>query len=487
MIPHHGICLPLSSIYTKNSCGIGEILDLLPLIDWVKSVGMNTLQLLPLNDTGNDSSPYNAVSSCALNPVYLSIHALPFLNESPQLTNMLGAGRSYPPYVDYQKVREQKEFWLKTYLDQFMGRLMQDINYQFFVEQNRWLSSYGTFICLVRANGYKHWTHWEIHEVDPFLVEREKIIQFLLHQQLKSVKRYASEKGVDLMGDIPILVSSQSADVWKHPDFFNLSSTVGAPPDQFSSEGQAWGFPYFKWDESWRLWKRKLSVAENYYHLYRLDHIVGFFRLWKIPEGKIAKEGSYVPANEEEATARGKRILEEIKTYSSMQPIGEDLGVVLPAFREVLKQLSIPGMKVMRWERYWNWNGQFIPVEQYEPLSLTCVSTHDTETVEEWWNGHPEESGLYCRLKNIPYRPFDQTLRLLYLRDSHHSGSLYHVNLFNEYLALYPELVHDSGYEERINRPGTPPQENWRYRLRLPLEKTLSHDGLKASIRSLLT
>lgn len=446
----HGICIPLSSIHTRQSFGIGEFLDLLPLIDWCKEVGFNALQLLPVNETGFDNSPYNLLSSCALNPVYLSLHALGQVPEYPHPSI----------YVNYHSVREKKEKWIKQYLYRMGPTIAKDPHYQTFLQENRWLPP----------------------------SDNDRMTQFLLYQQLTRVKRYATEKGVCLIGDIPILVSSQSLDVQEHPQLFDLTHTIGSPPDMFSREGQAWGFPYFKWEEkgSLELWKEKLKVAEQFYHFYRLDHMVGFFRFWKIPQGRKAIDGHYVPHNLEEAVALGRSILERLLTFSKMLPIAEDLGVVLPEFRQVLKTLGIPGMKVMRWERYWDTGGGYIPVEQYEPLSLTCVSTHDTETLEEWWNTHTQESSLYCHLKGIPYRPFDTELRKIYLTDSHRSGSLFHVNLLNEYLALYPELVHDKGYEERINTPGTPPEKNWRYRLRRPLEETLAHEGLKASIRAML-
>jgi 4-alpha-glucanotransferase len=488
---HHGICIPLSYIHSENSCGIGEILDLLPLIDWIKQVGFDMLQLLPLNDTGLDPSPYSALSSCAINPVYLSLSALPYLDNSLKEPLSLLKELNLTLYINYQAVRVQKEKWLNTYLDKVEDLFIKDPAYQDYVTHTSWLTPYAEFVTLAKCNEYHHWQHWIHKDIDRSKVEREKIIQFLLFQQLQHVKQQAAAKGVLIMGDIPILVSSQSADVWKNQNLFDLNNTVGVPPDIFSDVGQSWGFPFFNWDAdregAFNLWHQRLKYAENFYHFYRIDHIIGFFRLWKIPNGKLAKEGHYEPGSIDEATQRGREILEEIIRYSEMKPIGEDLGIILPPFRDVMRQLSIPGIRVMRWERCWDSSGAFIPVEKYEPLNLVCVSTHDTETLEQWWNQMSQESSLYCQLKGFAYRPMDQEIRLLCLRDSHKANTQYHVNLFHEYLALYPELVHDKSYEERINTPGTQPEHNWKCRLLLPLEQVLSHQGLKDSIAHLLS
>lgn len=483
----HGICVPLSSLHTRHSCGIGELLDLIPLLHWMHALGLNVLQLLPLNDTGHDSSPYMALSTCALNPVYLSLHALPNADPS-SLAPLQQLTRA--PYVDYLSVRRHKETWLENYLQHGAQHLKHDPEYCKFVENESWLGEYAEFTTRLRQNRYCHWSLWQQAEPPPVQIEREKMGQFLLYRQLREVKLLAQKLGIALLGDLPLLLSSQSVEAWKYPHLFDLEATVGAPPDQFSDVGQSWGFPFIRWiensEELLSLWNRRLRYSEHFYDIYRLDHVIGFFRLWKIPPGTLAKEGSYVPPSVDDALLLGKSNLEALCSMTAMRPLGEDLGVVLPEFRHVLSALKIPGIKVMRWERRWDGDLGYIPVELYEPLNLTTVSTHDTETLEQWWNTWPQEASRYCQLKKFAYRPFDKEIRLLYLFDSHHSGTLFHVNLLNEYLALYPELVHDSTYEERINIPGTLPDQNWRYRLRLPLEETLAHQPLKDSIASLL-
>ena len=488
MKKYHGVCTPLSSLHTATSCGIGEILDLLPLIDWLKSVGFNALQLLPINDSGNDSSPYNALSTCAINPVYLSLQALPQSEKIDSLEPLkkLTASKT----VDYLRVRSEKEAWLNRYFDKFEQQFLNHPKYQDYLKQNQWVATYARFVTLVKLNHYQHWQSWIKFDPDPLKIEREKIVQYLLFEQLKNVKKYADQHGVSLIGDLPILVSSQSVEVWTNQALFDLKNSVGVPPDVFSETGQSWGFPFFNWDidrdGAFALWKQRLEYAENFYNFYRLDHIIGFFRLWKIPEGKEAKEGHFVPAEVTVACQKGKELLETIIPFSSMKPIGEDLGIILPEFRNVMKELQIPGIKVMRWERLWETTGEFISVEDYDLLNLVCVSTHDTETLTQWWNQFPQEASLYCKSKGLDYRPMDRQIRLEYLKDCHHANSQLHINLLNEYLALYPELVHDKPYEERINIPGTQHEENWRYRLRLPLEQITDHQGLKDTIPTLL-
>jgi 4-alpha-glucanotransferase len=292
------------------------------------------------------------------------------------------------------------------------------------------------------------------------------------------------------MGDIPILISPDSADVWLNPQFFNLNLRAGAPPDMYNEEGQNWGFPLYNWEamqnDNYSWWRARLRHASDYYHLYRIDHIVGFFRIWAVPEGEKATKGTFIPLDQNNWLPHGKAVMEMMLESSSMLPIGEDLGTVPPEVRTCLRELGICGTKVMRWERYWEQGRTFIPMEAYLPMSLTTVSTHDSTSLTQWWKESSEEVLEYCKAKNWTYAPqitHEQLLAIL--ADSHKSGSLFHINLLNEYLALFPEMVHSDPAFERINLPGTIQDSNWSYRMIPSVEEITSHKGLKELLKTL--
>ena len=239
--------------------------------------------------------------------------------------------------------------------------------------------------------------------------------------------------------------------------------------------------------QNYAWWKQRIEVASRYYDLYRIDHAVGFFRIWAIPLEHPAKEGKFVPENPALWIPQGKEILQTLLDSSAMQPIAEDLGDVPPSVRTCLTELGIPGTKVMRWEREYNDHGSFTPLEKYSRLSLTTVSTHDSETLQQWWQNDPESAKIFSSMRGWTYSPdltFDQ--RLAILKESHHTPSLYHVNLLQEYLALFPALVADHPDEERINIPGVVLPTNWTYRFRPSVEEMTSHAPLRDCLLNIL-
>ena len=379
---HHGICVPLFSFHTKDTPR-GDFYTLFLLIDWCKKVGFDCIQLLPLNDSGNDPSPYNPMNACSLDPVYIHV---------PDL------------------------------------KLSRDLSRQ------------------------------EIKELKRNRSQEEAI------QQLKEVKEYAEKQGVLLIGDIPILVSPESVDVKEHPTLFDQSLVAGAPPDPYCQTGQKWGFPLFNWEAMERAgypwWRKRLRFAEQFFHLYRIDHVVGFFRIWAIPKDAPATDGHFLPGDYRQWEAHGKKILEMMIGATSMLPMAEDLGTIPDFVPCVLKELGICGTKVMRWQN--------IPPSRYEPLSLTTVSTADMEPLQVW-------------------KP-DLTIaeRREILTSSHHSASLFHINLLQEYLALFPDLVSSDSQKERINIPGTVNSTNWNYRFTPSLEEIMEHRELAKEIQRMV-
>jgi 4-alpha-glucanotransferase len=504
---HHGVNLSLAALHSKKSCGIGEFFDLLPLIAWCKKVGMDVIQLLPLNDSGCDPSPYNALSSCALNPLYLSLHALPYLGKHPFLRKKLSALRklSESPRISYSDVQSHKLHFLHAYFDHTATTHLKSRAFHDFVKEHPWVEAYGLFKVLKDRLGQNSWTTWPSEVKTPSPAEYEELVkhfwneisfyvllQFLSFQQLQEVKAYASSQGVLLKGDIPILVSAESVDVWRLPTLFDCSLSAGAPPDQYNREGQNWGFPLFRWPahqkERYAWWIQRLRTASCFYDAYRIDHVVGFFRIWAIPHGKPAGEGAFTPSDTALWVPQGKGVLEMMLANTSMLPIAEDLGTVPDAVRTCLLELGLCGTKVIRWERAWHSPGrEFLPYASYPTISMTTVSTHDSETLQQWWRDLPEEARAFAAFKHWNYAPsLSIEQRREILRDSHRTPSLFHINLLQEYLALFPSLVWPNPDDERINVPGTLLQTNWTYRFRPSVEEIVSHSGLQLEIQNLL-
>lgn len=460
---YHGIVAPLFSIHTQLSSGIGEYLDLIPLIDWCQEVGLDIIQLLPLNDTGPVISPYSPLSAFALNPIHISLGHM-VRSESLQPLRKLNEEELIP----YEKVLKYKEQVLRKCFGEDFGKISKGEDFKNFVKGNSWLLDYARFKILKERYQWISWKEWpknHLSDIPQAEIDYHTYVQFICFSQLISVKKYAESKNVLLKGDIPFLITLESADVWKHPEMFLTNLSAGAPPDQYNAEGQNWSAPIYNWDEKFDeildWWRVRLKVSEHFYHLYRLDHVVGLFRVWAIPDGSPANEGYFIPKDKAKWIPQGKRILEDFLKVTTMKPIAEDLGVVPDEAREVLLQLGIPGTKVMRWEKD--------PIEKYPSVSMTTVSTHDTETLSGWLNGEAS-----CDvLRNI-------------LFESHHSASKYHINLLHEYFPLIQNFSRKSFHDERINVPGKVLPTNWRYRFRPSVEEIKANKDLETIIKNLV-
>jgi 4-alpha-glucanotransferase len=495
---HHGICVPLGSLITPESAGIGEYLDLLSLIEWLPSVGFDVLQLLPIHDTGDDPSPYMGLSAHALHPVYLSVRALPEAASIPGFLSDVDACTllNTTPRVCYGEVLREKLRLLSVYLDSQLDTLIHDPAFIHFCKENAfWLTPYSIFRSLKKAQGGIAWWDWDLSlasaEADlSDEIMRWRAIQYLCFLQFSRVRAAADANGVFLVGDTPILINKDSADVWHHPNLFVLSKDVGAPPDRYNPKGQQWGFPLYRWsahrESDFQWWKGRLRLQETLFHMYRLDHLVGFFRLYAIPPGQKASAGTFVPATPNEWKALGTEVLSMMVRATTMLPLGEDLGNVPDLVRQTMLTLGIPGLKVLRWERRWHTDGSFIPPSSFFPESVTTVSTHDSSTVCGWWAEEPAAAKASACDYGLSWSP---TCTPALLSDilslSHRSGSLFHINLLNEYLALFPELSWNDPEFERINRPGTLDPLNWTYRTRAPLHTILGHAGLRSAMRAM--
>lgn len=471
LYPHHGIALPLASLRSARSGGIGEFLDLKPLIRWCRSLGFDTIQLLPLCESGTDPSPYNLLSSCALNPVYLSLIALPFWSQWADLQEGVEALRrlSSMPRTQYKEVRRLKLDLLFAY---FQRAPLETAHLDLFLQRERsWLHPYAS----MQAR----------REERPFLFY--VFLQYIAFQQLEEVSLYARQEGCFLKGDIPAFVGVSSADYEAFPELFLHELRAGAPPDFYNPLGQGWGFPILNFHEMERThftwWRERLRVAERFFQLYRIDHVIGLFRIWAMRPGSSPKEGYYLPSVPALWEKEGRCTLEALLNHSTLLPIAEDLGVVPDCVSRVLHEYGICGTKIVRWQR--RADHSYIPYAEYERLSLTSVSTHDAPPLRLWWRTYPEEARAFAAFKGWTYHPemtFAEQREIL--SDSHQTPSLFHINLLQEYLTLFPELSWAQIEEERINIPGTELTTNWTYRFRPFLEEFTTHAPLAEVLRN---
>ncbi|MDD5129260.1 MAG: 4-alpha-glucanotransferase, partial [Candidatus Omnitrophica bacterium] len=232
-------------------------------------------------------------------------------------------------------------------------------------------------------------------------------LQWIVFKQFKSCREYASKNGVFLKGDLPVLVSRDSADVWAHPGFFKLDFAAGAPPDMYCAKGQRWGMPTYNWEniakDGYLYVKEKLKYAENFYSILRIDHVVGLFRIWSIPyddpQENQGLNGSFDPVDESLWPKHGRDILDLLIKNTKMLLCAEDLGVIPRCCTETLFEFGIPGNDVQRWVKDWNVKHDFLLPGEYRQLSVAMLSTHDTTNWRAWWQyeAGTVDEGLFVR------------------------------------------------------------------------------------------
>ena len=295
-----GVSFPLSSILSEKSFGIGDIYSLECIGKWAFESGVSILQILPLNDLGFGRSPYSSISAFAIDPIYISL----FLLGINEISSDLKKFSDDRVLLKQKKISILRGYFKNVYNDNEKKSL------NIFINSNKWLNEYITFSLLNNEYNGVHWSLWQkeysLELLDSLRIKDESEyyfiawLQYVLFQQLKEVKIKLEAKGVYLKGDMPILTSDHSADVWARRNLFNREMTSGAPPDYFNADGQNWGFPVIDWNamkkDSFSWWKERLSYLENFYHLYRIDHVLGMYRIWAIPKGKeSAKFGFFHP------------------------------------------------------------------------------------------------------------------------------------------------------------------------------------------------
>lgn len=484
---HAGLLVPLFSLPSRESWGIGELGDLPRLGAWMADAGFSFVQLLPINEMAEgQNSPYSAMSAMAIDPIFISPGAVPDVGALGGEDLLPPAGRALlkkaraSASIDYAAVRTVKLFAFRAAFEHFHEHeWTRDTNralrFKAFIEHARWwIDDYALFRALhARAQG-RSWQEWDapLRDRDSAALTAARAelatetlfysyLQWLAINQWRQA-REACDIGV--FGDFPFMVSGDSADVWSRQQDFRLDASVGAPPDAFSETGQDWGFPAYRWDViapggyEWLAARARRSA--ELYDGYRVDHLVGFFRTYvREKDG----EATFVPPDEQAQTRQGREVL-NVLGATGARIIAEDLGVIPEFVRDTLNRLEIPGYKVLRWERDWDTAGQpFKDSRRYPVCSVATSGTHDTEPLAEWWDEAPiDERRALAAIDHDgppdpqPGEPFNDTTRDAILQLLYAAGSD---------IVLLP-IQDVFGWKERINTPALIHDDNWTWRLR---------------------
>jgi 4-alpha-glucanotransferase len=513
-----GVLVPLFSIRSPRGWGIGEYPDLADLAAWLPEAGQSVLQLLPLGETAtSETSPYGALTAFGLDPTYLALEEVEEV-AAAGVTATLGAELAREldrvrssPRVDWATVRRLKRHALGVAYARFRdgsyragGERGRDFA-RFQEAERPWLEDYALFRALRDEHREVAWIDWPValrdREPGALAAARARLedavryheyVQWLCDAQLRAARAAVARHGVLLKGDLPFMVSGDSADVWAHRDEFRCDVRLGAPPDQFSADGQDWGLPVYDWAAmkarqlSWVRHRAARSAA--LYDLFRLDHVVGFYRQFIIPPGK---RGSLVPAEETDQLALGELVLRAMQeataaelgraARTSLTIVAEDLGVVPPFVRRSLASLGIPGTKVMRWEKQWEGpeTGAFLDPATYPELSLCTTGTHDTTTLVEWYE-EMEETERQALFSLPALRDSASVAGPRFTPGAH--GAILDA-VFGAASALCVLPIQDLlGTRDRINTPSTVGPDNWVYRLPLSVDEMRRDGGVSAQV-----
>ena len=306
-----GTVVPIFSLRSEGSFGVGDFGDLKQMIDWVAKTQQRILQVLPINDTNmthtwQDSYPYNSISIYALHPQYTDLRQLPEIKDEKRKAHfeLLRQELNALPQIDYERMFTAKMDYLQELYRQEGTATKRTAAYKKFYEDNeQWLKPYAEFCYYRDLYGTATFSEWPkpLAKPDKKVTDFWCYVQYNLDQQMRAAHDYARKHRVVLKGDIPIGISRDGVEAWVEPKYFNLNGQAGAPPDPFSADGQNWGFPTYNWDEMLKdgcqWWVRRFRKMAEYFDAYRIDHVLGFFRIWEIPvPEKSGLEGQFSPA-----------------------------------------------------------------------------------------------------------------------------------------------------------------------------------------------
>ena len=488
---HAGVLVPLFSIPSRASWGIGELADLPSFARWMRDARLDFVQLLPLNEMSDgQNSPYSAMSAMAIDPIFIAPASMPDVAALGGEAMLRSDERDALEYaraasgIAYGAVRPLKRRVFRTAFQRFVceerdrSSPRADAFAAFMEREQWWLDEYTLFRALHAREDARYWLEWPapLRDRDPAALDdarRELANEILFYAYLQWVadeqwRDARATADVGVFGDFPFMVSGDSADVWSRQQDFRMDASVGVPPDAFSETGQDWGFPAYRWIEvaargdEWLAARARRSA--ELYDGYRVDHLVGFYRTYvRERDGRSA----FVPGDEPSQIAQGERLL-RLFTSTSARIIAEDLGVVPDFVRESLARLQVPGYRVLRWEREWHADGQpFRDPSSFPSTSVATTGTHDTETLAEWWDTAPaDDRHAVVRVPILRTRgcsgdePFCDRIRDAFLEVLFAAGADFVIVPIQDLF----------GWRDRINTPATVAETNWTWRLPWPVD-----------------
>jgi len=652
-----GVVVPVGALRSKKGMGVGEFSDLIDFAALCKKMRLGLIQLLPVNDTGFESSPYSSLTAFGLHPLYLRIEEIEeYASVEDLVKKRIKKARDINEknsrYSHYKILKEKLEICREIY-EANKAQILKNASgggLSSWIEQNSWVKEYAVYRRLKDKNDQKSWKNWSEY-VSVTAADIEKLwndktlreehifwvwLQQALDVQFSKAAKAIADAGIVLEGDLPILINEDSCDAWAHPEIFFQELSAGAPPDMYSPDGQNWGFPIYNWEaqeqENYTWWKRRLAVAEKYYKAYRIDHVLGFFRIWAsshrdysaalgryVPyppittgdlrklgfdksrirwvsqphirtdellqalrnnwgslftdadikvaadrifsralvrvnneelwlfKKKIAGEkdidalelhpairnfllgewknrvfveyrkGKFSPAwyyrdakayatfSQEEKSALevlmekhrkkaekswahlGMKLLTVLAQSSSMLPCAEDLGAVPACVPKVLTKLKIFGLRVTRWVREWDKNGQpYVPFENYPQLSVCTPAVHDSSTLRQWWETEADQ-GQYSAFLGVPSLPkmYNPGTAKVILTKTASARSRFRVFQIQDLMHLSNNWYSANPTDERINVPGSVNDFNWTYRLPAFISEIAKDKELVLAVREL--
>ncbi|MGI8436824.1 MAG: 4-alpha-glucanotransferase [Chthoniobacterales bacterium] len=530
-----GVLTPLFALRSEHDLGIGDLATLREFVDWAAGVGFKLVQLLPINEIGGDNSPYNAISSMALEPS--TLHLAPGSPEDltqkdyDEVLVRFNLSKMRAGSVKYPQVRTLKRALLERAFVRFEARRLTNgsavPDFQSFLESERgWLEDYVFFRALMEENGGREmWDQWppehrsiavarrwfelETPEAQARFAQRQaffRYVQWVAYDQWIAAKEYAEQRGVALMGDIPFGVSYYSADVFAQPEQFRLDWSGGAPPepyfkdDQFTQKwGQNWGIPLYNWEamraHGFDWWRQRIRGVRRIFHVFRIDHVLGFYRIYAFPwrpernaeflplsweemlQRTHGRWPQFAPRDDEshESAAANLREGEEylrvaLEAAEDTRLVGEDLGTVPNYVRPNLQSLGIAGFKIPQWETHPD--GRVVAGAEYQRLSVATYATHDHKPLRGIWDDAMSGSGEIQEQARGDLRRIAEFVGLPafgekpgYARDFY-ASTLAALLQSNAWMALI--MITDLlARKDRFNVPGTAADSNWSRRLHL--------------------
>lgn len=498
-----GVLLPVFSLRARGDFGIGDFGAAPAFLDWLAAAGQKLWMLLPLLPTApGDSSPYSCRCAFGLNPLFIDLAQVAEFREaggeaslSEEERARLSEARA-SPRVRYDLVFPLKAAALRRAFDRFEASAPPERHQAFeafLAAEARWLSTYALYAAISQDQEQRPWWEWPrgLREREPAALESagtrlakeirlQGWLQWQAHAQWQGLREAARARGIQMCGDEPFIIGQDSADAWANPTLLRRDARLGVPPDDFSADGQDWGLPFFDFQamekDGYAWLKLRAKTAASYYDVRRVDHAVGYFRQW-IRDEKTPK-GRFLPGDEPSQKALGERHFKLLSADAGI--IAEDLGVIPPFVREVLKKLELPGYKVMRWERD---EGVWRDPRQYPAVSLACTGTHDTEPLAEWWEGLKDEERLAV-VRAYPEFEGWQGAPREFKPEVHH-GLLAAAENASSALCVLPwqDVL---GSRERVNLPGSQSDANWAYRIRQDVTELLTDAETKNAQAHLL-